>query len=189
MIDNHEIKQKINETFEFGGLHHINILDDGAIEIDASHTWLKVMVEKLPIGLSKVHGVFSIRSQGLSRTLTTLEGCPKYVGKEFFCSCNQISDLEGGPEEANGYYAFNCPLTSLNGLPRFVGPENFCLDYSTNLPLLRLVTVDYESFLGKNHTMHELLKSVRSENLSKKQKAWEFQKRLVEAGCEGNAKW
>jgi len=61
--------------------------------------------------------------------LETLDGCPRYVGKEFNCRGNLLKTLEGGPEEVGDN--FDCvgnKLTSLVGAPRKVGGAFICTD-------------------------------------------------------------
>ena len=54
--------------------------------------------------------------------LTSLEGSPQEVGGAFVCRNNQLTTLEGSPQEVGG--AFDCrnnQLTTLEGAPRKVG--------------------------------------------------------------------
>jgi hypothetical protein len=36
--------------------------------------------------------------------LTTLEGCPKYIGDSFYCGYNALTTLEGCPSYVGGYF-------------------------------------------------------------------------------------
>jgi len=59
--------------------------------------------------------------------LTTLEGSPEYVGGSFVCSNNQLTTLKGSPKEVGGYFV--CPfnhLTTLEGSPKEVGGHFYC---------------------------------------------------------------
>jgi hypothetical protein len=59
--------------------------------------------------------------------LTSLEGCPEYVGKDFNCDGNRLTSLEGCPEYVGG--GFNCSennLTSLEGAPKEVKGGFYC---------------------------------------------------------------
>lgn len=61
--------------------------------------------------------------------LETLDGSPRFVGKEFNCRGNLLETLEGGPEEVGDN--FDCvgnKLTSLVGAPRKVGGAFICTD-------------------------------------------------------------
>ena len=61
--------------------------------------------------------------------LTTLEGCPKKVDGDFDCSDNYLTSLVGCPVKINGnFYCYHNQLTSLKGCPKLVY-ENFnCSD-------------------------------------------------------------
>ena len=59
----------------------------------------------------------------------SLKGCPKYVGKRFFCcDCPKLETLEGAPETVKGdFYCSNCiNLKSLKGAPEEVGATFDC---------------------------------------------------------------
>jgi hypothetical protein len=59
--------------------------------------------------------------------LTSLEGAPQEVGRDFSCSNNQLTSLEGAPQEVRK--DFNCyqnELTSLEGAPQKVGGNFPC---------------------------------------------------------------
>ncbi len=96
-------------------------------------------------GLVDVDGDFDCRGQGLSdfkgvrfgevggnfychhNQLTTLEGAPQEVGKGFYCKNNQLTSLEGAPQEVGG--SFDCgnnQLTTLEGAPQKVGGGFYC---------------------------------------------------------------
>ena len=96
-------------------------------------------------GLVDVGGSFDCRSQGLSdfkgvrfgvvrgdfwcrhNQLTSLEGAPQEVGGGFLCDNNQLTTLEGAPQEVEGYFSCNDnQLTTLEGAPREVRGDFFC---------------------------------------------------------------
>ena len=65
------------------------------------------------------------------RSLKSLEGAPKEVGKGFRCSnCNSLKSLEGAPEKVGwGFYCHSCnSLKSLEGAPKEVGGNFHCYD-------------------------------------------------------------
>ena len=65
------------------------------------------------------------------RSLKSLEGAPKEVGKGFRCSnCNSLKSLEGAPEKVGwGFYCHSCnSLESLEGAPKEVGGNFHCYD-------------------------------------------------------------
>ena len=74
----------------------------------------------------KVDGNFNC---ACCNSLTSLEGAPKYVGKDFYCFfCNSLTSLEGAPKYVGK--DFNCAccnsLTSLEGAPKYVGKDFYC---------------------------------------------------------------
>ena len=61
--------------------------------------------------------------------ITSLEGTPKKVGKNFDCSgCNNLKTLEGAPEKVDGDFWCNAcgGLETLEGAPEKVGGEFEC---------------------------------------------------------------
>jgi hypothetical protein len=59
--------------------------------------------------------------------LTTLLGSPKKVGGNFDCSSNNLTTLEGSPESVAGY--FDCSynkLTTLDGVTKSIGLSLYC---------------------------------------------------------------
>ena len=71
------------------------------------------ILDEIPIKFNKVSGYFNCSNN----RLTSLENCPKYVGKMFRCDENNLTSLEHSPEFVGG--SFDCyfnPLKSLDGL-------------------------------------------------------------------------
>ena len=90
-----------------------------------------IMEDELPFNFNHVKGIFEIDSNDL----TSLKGCPKIVGKGFYCNDNQLTSLKGCPKSVGG--TFNCDnnkLTSLEHSPKNVGNNFYCEDnYIYNL--------------------------------------------------------
>jgi hypothetical protein len=63
-----------------------------------------------------------------SMDLTSLEGCPKVVGKTFDCNYNnKLESLTGGPERVGeNYLCEYCHLASLKGAPREIPKQFSC---------------------------------------------------------------
>jgi CO dehydrogenase nickel-insertion accessory protein CooC1 len=84
-------------------LRHYTINSDGTVDVDGDvnlHNKLGDM-EKLPVKFGKVSGHFDCRYN----KLTTLEGCPNYVGGYFICDDNNLSTMEGCPNYVgSGFY-------------------------------------------------------------------------------------
>ena len=75
--------------------------------------WKKCLTE-LPVQFNKVTGSFNVGHN----QLTSLEGCPKYVGKDFVCDNNLLTSLKHGPKYVEGIvYCFGNNLTSLRYMP------------------------------------------------------------------------
>jgi hypothetical protein len=73
---------------------------------------------KLPVKFGKVSGDFWCDYN----KLTTLEGCPNYVGGYFSCYDNKLTTLEGCPNYVGGN--FTCHgnnLTTVEHCPNYVG--------------------------------------------------------------------
>jgi hypothetical protein len=65
-------------------------------------------IEKLPVKFRKVSGSFMCGGNELS----TLEGCPNYVGGDFNCRMNNLTTLEGCPKYVGGiFYCYGDILT------------------------------------------------------------------------------
>ena len=83
-------------------------------------------VESIDIKFGRVKGQFNL---SMSPFLTSLEGCPDYVGGDFVCDWNKrLTSLKGAPKEVGG--SFNCDwcrgLTTLEGSPEKVGTNFSC---------------------------------------------------------------
>ncbi len=114
--------------------------------VDISYKELK----EIPFQFYHVDGIFSCSHNQLTslkgcpqyvgngfscnyNQLTSLKGCPQYVGNIFFCDNNQLTSLEYGPQVIEGY--FYCQynhLTSLEYFPEIV-KQGFYLDFNTQL--------------------------------------------------------
>ena len=76
---------------------------------------------KLPFKFGRVDGYFDCDG---CPSLTSLEGAPQKVGRDFYCShCTSLTSLKGAPQEVGrNFYCRNCPsLTSHEGAPKKVG--------------------------------------------------------------------
>jgi len=63
------------------------------------------------------------------KELTSLQGAPSHVDRDFYCSNNLLTSLEGAPSYVG--IEFNCArnrLTSLAGAPSHVGVHFYCSD-------------------------------------------------------------
>jgi hypothetical protein len=98
-------------------LNNYTINPDDTIDVDGNVYLEEKLgnIEKLPVKFGKVSGYFECRRN----KLTTLEGCPKYVGGIFLCHNNKLTTLEGCPKHIGGdFYCGNNKLTTLKGIEK-----------------------------------------------------------------------
>ena len=147
----------------------------------------------LPVHFDHVAGDFSVEAKGL----TTLEGCPRTVGGQFFASYNRIKDLIGGPDHVGKRYVVRyCEqLESLDGLATHIG-QHFAVIYKKDLPLLRslvsprieLDRPQYETWesVHQRRQVEQILRSYAGQGQSG---ALACAAELADAGFKGNARW
>jgi len=67
-----------------------------------------------------------------SNNLTSLEGVPKEIGGSFYCGINNLTTLKGSPEKVDGgFWCNHNHLTSLEGAPKEVSGVFGCNNNST----------------------------------------------------------
>ena len=92
--------------------------------------------------------------------ITSLEGSPKFVFKNFVCIGHPIKDLKGGPESVLGKMdCGRCQLTSLEGGPKFLEAGRFDNNKLTSLHNIhkQLPSVGYSlSFIDNPIKSHVL---------------------------------
>jgi hypothetical protein len=94
------------------GINNYTINDDGTIDVNGDvNLWIKGLTE-LPLVFNKVSGNFSCNHN----ELTTLKGCPRWIGGWFNCGWNKLTSLEFGPDYVGGY--FGCSNNKLT--------DNYC---------------------------------------------------------------
>jgi hypothetical protein len=117
-------KDRIDTLCKQYNIKNYTISSDGIIDV-VEHVNLcdKNLCDTLPLKFGKVSGDFDCSDN----SLTTLEGCPKYVGGDFNCSSNQLTSLEHCPT-SNGmdFYCYTNKLTSLKYCPSVVGHFDCC---------------------------------------------------------------
>jgi hypothetical protein len=119
---------------------------DGSIDVNGDVNLSNKGLTKLPLKFGKVTGYFDCAYNKLTtldgcpiyvggnfscnyNKLITTEGCPIYVGGDFSCRHNQLISLEGCPKEIGG--GFDCnenELISLEGCPIEVVDDFTCFD-------------------------------------------------------------
>jgi hypothetical protein len=113
----------IKSICEKYGIQNFTINSDGSIDINGDVDLSEKGLDKLPLKFRNVTGNFIC----YHNKLTSLEGCPEWVGGNFYCSYNNLTSLEGCPESVGGhFYCNNNNLTSLEGGPKWVGGHFYC---------------------------------------------------------------
>ena len=103
------------------------------------------------VRFGKVTGNFVCDSAGL----TTLQGCPNYVGGDFNCSYNPLTSLKGGPLVVGGdYYADGLEVVDFEELPLRINGQFVCdnikLKEKVNLSLRKREVIDQFPYEPKN---------------------------------------
>jgi hypothetical protein len=112
-------------------LKNYTINSDDTIDVDGDVNLFGQLgnMEKLPVKFGNVYGYFRCDKN----KLTTLEGCPNYVGKYFSCSGNNLTTLDGCPKYVGrDFICRNNKLTTLKGIEKceIIG-DFYCID---NIP-------------------------------------------------------
>ena len=90
----------IDEICEYYGIKNYTINPDNTIDVDGNVYLSRIGLTKLPLKFNKVTGYFSCSVN----KLTSLEGCPIWVGGRFHCWDNRLTSLEGCPSYVGGYF-------------------------------------------------------------------------------------
>jgi hypothetical protein len=115
--------RKIDSICREYGIEDYTINEDGSIDVDGNVYISYKRLTKLPLKFGRVTSDFYCHNNNL----TSLEGCPKWVGRNFDCHNNNLTTLEGGPESVgDGFYCHNNNLTSLKGSPSSIDGDFFC---------------------------------------------------------------
>jgi hypothetical protein len=99
------------------------INSDGSIDVNGDVDLYYMELTELPLNFNRVTGYFHCSRNNL----TSLKGCPRWVGGNFICSYNNLTSLEFSPDYVGDY--FNCVqnyLTSLKFSPDYVGSNFNC---------------------------------------------------------------
>jgi hypothetical protein len=101
---------------------------EGKVDVDGNVIMIAMNLVKIPVKFGRVSESFDCSRNKLTSLegcpdwvggsfncfnnhLTSLEGCPDYVGGEFHCSWNSLTSLEGCPDEVGlGFYFYKNPL-------------------------------------------------------------------------------
>ncbi len=122
-------EQEIIEICKKYKITNYTINHDGSIDVDGDVDITYEGLEQLPLKFNKINGSFLC----YENILTSLEGCPKYVGESFNCSNNQLTTLVGCPMDVIGFFGcHNNKLSSLEGSPEYIGGIFNCSNNKLN---------------------------------------------------------
>lgn len=106
---------------KYGQRFHGNVTvnKDFTVDVDGNVYLRDMDLYKIPFQFGKVKGWFDI----CGNKLTSLKGCPRWVGNTFSCNYNQLTSLEGISSYIgyNLHCEYNPQLKSLKGIGRVGG--------------------------------------------------------------------
>ena len=98
---------------------------DGSIDYDGDVMISGLGLQRIPVNFRRVGGYFNCAGNNL----TSLEGAPNEISGRFSCSFNNLTSLEGAPAKVGGsFWCSHNNLTSLGGAPKEVGGDFSCND-------------------------------------------------------------
>lgn len=123
-----DVKEKLSRFFQVQGKSKIH--ENGVVDVEGN-VRLTSLWPKMPVQFGKVSGFFLCSD----KNLTTLAGCPQYVGDNFDCSSNMLTSLEFAPMHVGkNYKCANNQLTSLLHVPeKITGTFNCSKNQLVNL--------------------------------------------------------
>jgi hypothetical protein len=83
-------------------------INNGVVDVDNDVYFYDKGLYKIPLIFGKVTGNFSCAFNNLS----SLSGCPKWIGGDFFCHGNKLEELDG-PEFVNGDFIIDKSIVNL----------------------------------------------------------------------------
>ena len=120
----------IEEICEKYKINNYEINEDDTIDVYGNVDLWDKKLNKIPLNFNKVTVNFSCSHNNL----TSLEGCPKWVGGDFSCHYNKLLDIDCGIQMVDGnFYCQNNKITTLKGSPKSVGSFYCYKNQITNL--------------------------------------------------------
>ena len=104
--------ETIHDICKRYNIKNYTVNDDGSIDVDGNVDLSWYRLTELPLTFNKVTGYFDC---GVNN-LTTLKGCPRWIGGNFICSYNQLTSLEFSPDYVGLW--FGCEYNDLT--------DNYC---------------------------------------------------------------
>lgn len=105
-------KEEIHRICNSFEIENYTINPDGSIDVNGNVELVVYKLDKIPLKFNNVSGYFNISYNNI----TSLEGCPKYIGGIFYCNYNKLTSLEHFPNKVKyDIILKNNPLESLEG--------------------------------------------------------------------------
>ena len=117
--------------------------------------------------------------------LTSLEGSPKYIGKHFSISKNEIEDFAGAPEHIGGAVDFsNNKLRSLHNIHKHFKYIHEHIDLDGNPVISHVLGLLLIDGLEKVFMDNTDVQKIINKHLAKDQDVFACQEELIEAGFD-----
>lgn len=106
---------KIDDWLFDMGISDYTINDDLTVDVAMDVVIEDMELTELPVQFGRVGRYFDCAANNL----TTLKGCPTYVGWDFICHSNKLTSLEYCPQEiGNSLICYDNQITSLEYVPK-----------------------------------------------------------------------
>ena len=127
----------IDEICEKYNITNYTINPDGSIDVDGDVDLCNKGLTELPLTFNRIEGYFDCNFN----LLTSLKGCPRWIGGWFDCNNNRLTSLEFSPDYVGG--VFCCDNNQLT--------DNYCEteiggDFYTSLKQDGLTKVNYNEW-------------------------------------------
>jgi hypothetical protein len=94
------------------------------------------MFDRLPVKFGRIGGNFNMAYTGLD----TFEGFPRVIEGHCWCNQNKLTSFQGSPQVIEGNFLVqDNPISIMSGFPEHI-QGLVSLDYTSQLPLLRLLS-------------------------------------------------
>jgi len=95
---NESLKNRVNKKCNKYQIKNWSLNSEGLVDVEGSVYLRGLGLSRIPLKFGKVTGDFYCNDN----QLTSLEGCPSYVGMGFYCGHNKLNSLEGCPKHIGG---------------------------------------------------------------------------------------
>lgn len=156
-------KDKV-KWFKWLNKHDYEVHEDGSVsikgDVELFSPRLRSQNNRFAFNFNRIDGRFICINHGI----TTLEGAPKYVTRDFCCGHNDIKSLKGSPEYVGeNFNCYGTQITSLEGAPRVIKGEFY--GSSPNMGG-EIVDKDYRKYM-RDHELSKRADKELSKDFSK----------------------